>query len=172
MDSPCLSAGGLRFSDHHVPAEGLGRPSEDRSAYRQRTGPQRGCRVPHRPRPGGGGALSTAGSGCPRGLLGEPTFAVPLRRRHRPDPSLPRQPSLRQPVMTQPRQGFTRVRPSHLPLARLGRDGSTGPWTSSACSRPSCYQDACADRGPAWTLAGAIPIATLSERLYASHGAR
>jgi len=33
MDSPCLSAGGLRFLGHPVPAAGLGRPSEDRPAY-------------------------------------------------------------------------------------------------------------------------------------------
>src|SRR5262249_50579314 len=33
MDSPCLSAGGLRFLGHRVPAAGLGLPSEDRRAY-------------------------------------------------------------------------------------------------------------------------------------------
>src|SRR6516164_7036301 len=33
MTSPCLTAGGLRFLGHRVPAAGLGRPSEDRRAY-------------------------------------------------------------------------------------------------------------------------------------------
>src|SRR6516225_5189183 len=33
MNSPCLSAGGIRFLGHPVPAAGLGRPSEDRPAY-------------------------------------------------------------------------------------------------------------------------------------------
>jgi hypothetical protein len=33
MDSPRLSAGGLRLLDLHVPTVDLGRPSEDRRAY-------------------------------------------------------------------------------------------------------------------------------------------
>ena len=33
MDSPCLSAGGICFLGHLVPAADLGRPSEDRPAY-------------------------------------------------------------------------------------------------------------------------------------------
>jgi hypothetical protein len=33
MSSPRLSAGGIRFLDHRVPAEELGLPSEDRQAY-------------------------------------------------------------------------------------------------------------------------------------------
>jgi hypothetical protein len=156
MDSPCLSAGGLRFSDHRMPAEELGRPSEDRSAYRHVAGPQRGYRVPHRWRCGGGRRPLYGGVEVSQQAPGEElAFRVPFARRHRPDPLWPRQPSLRPPVITPPHQGFTHVRLSHLPLARLGRDGSTGPWTLSVCSRPSRYRDACADWGPAWTLAGA-----------------
>jgi hypothetical protein len=63
MTSPCLSAGGLRFLGHLVPAAGLGRPSEDRPAYWLGTRPQRGCRVPHLMRSDGGGRLLYCGAG-------------------------------------------------------------------------------------------------------------
>jgi len=60
MFSPCLSAGGLRFLGLHVPAEGLGLPSEDRQADRRvpdlngiaafRTSENRWVKVPPLPR--------------------------------------------------------------------------------------------------------------------------
>ena len=64
MVSPCLSAGGLRFSGPPVPA-GVFRSPYGLPTARRRT--PSGFRVPHDQRCGWGGCLLYAGARCPHG---------------------------------------------------------------------------------------------------------
>ena len=122
MNSPCLSAGGLRFLGLLVPAVGLGLPSEDRQAcWPVRARPQRGYHVPHQLRRDGRvGASYTARS------LGAPAAC---RRRHALTRRRTRSGSwpshrrvshrLRRPFVTQPQRRFICIHPSRLSLTRL-----------------------------------------------------
>jgi hypothetical protein len=119
MDSPRLSAGGLRFLDLHVPVVELSLPSEDRRAYwtavQTTTGLPRFAPV----RYGRGGCFLYSGvlvslhgtGGCP--CHGRSVKFLLLthhrRRNHR----------FRRPSLTKPHRKFTCVHPSDLPFARL-----------------------------------------------------
>ena len=114
MDSPCLSAGGIRFLNLRVPAGELGRASEDRLAYRvcarTTTGLPRSAPVRH---DRGGCCLY---SGAVVSALEPVRRSSPLLAR-----SSPFQPSYRRPYVTEPHRQFTCVHPSALPLARFAR---------------------------------------------------
>ena len=121
MHSPGLSAGGLRFLGHPVPAAGLGRPSEDRPAYwpggqtasgLPRSAPveMRRERVPPILRDLGAPACHGEDSRpLPGQGRGPGSWSVYRRGSHR----------LRRPFVTQPRRRFIRIHPSRLSLTRF-----------------------------------------------------
>jgi hypothetical protein len=119
MDSPRLSAGGIRFLDLHVPAVEFRLPSEDRRAYWTEVQTTTGLPrlTPVRCDRGGcflysGVLVSLHGTGAapmPRQEQELLSSTQHRRRNHR----------FRRPSLTKPHQKFTRVHPSDLPLARL-----------------------------------------------------
>ena len=114
MDSPRLSAGGIRFLDLHVPAVELRLPSEDRRAYwacaQTTTGLPRFAPV----RYDRGGCFLYSGvvvSAHRTSSEVESTF----------DPLIAVSTILSATLVTEPHRKFTCVHPSDLPLARFAR---------------------------------------------------
>ena len=161
MASPCLTAGGVRFLGHLVPAAAwavlpkIGRPTGAGAR------PQRGCRVPHPERCDGGGRLLYCGAwvSVTRPRAGAGPVARHRRGCHRGggDHSV-----------TQPRRRFTRVRPCRLSLARVHPDGFGLPLGFTRLLSHASLPGACAGREPTGTLIGAVgtqPPTTLQKRL-------
>jgi hypothetical protein len=157
MDSPCLSAGGLRFLGHPVPAAGLSRPSEDRRAYwpagQTASGFPRSAPVETRrgwvpPILRGLGAPACRGEAA---RLDQTEGAVWFLAG-----SSSRQPS----VATTFRNAASTEIHSRSPIPSFPRpvrlDGSGSPWASPACFRTPRYRGACAGREPTWALVGAV----------------
>jgi len=99
MDSPCLSAAGLRFLDHPVPAGGsafLAVGSLRRAVEDGARRPRRDFRVPHVRRCDRGGCLLCAGAEVSAAGPMEPRFVRPRRRCRRRvrRPSPPHKPSI------------------------------------------------------------------------------
>ena len=121
MDSPRLSAGGLRFLDLHVPAVEFRLPSEDRRAYwtcaQTTTGLPRF--VPVRCDRGGcflySGVAGVQMRGQGRRSLMAGVFGSWLLTHYRRKRINHR---FRRSSLTEPQQKFTCVHPSDLPLAR------------------------------------------------------
>ena len=121
MSSPCLSAGGVRFLGHPVPAAGLGRPSEDRPAYwppgqtasgLPRSAPvetRRGWVPPILRDLGAPACRVESGMPLPDQVAGPGAWSVYRRVSRR----------LRRPFVTQPQRRFIGIHPSRLSLARL-----------------------------------------------------
>jgi hypothetical protein len=119
MVSPGLSAGGIRFLGHPVPAADLGRSSEDRSAYWPRgqtaSGLPRSAPVEMRR---GWVPPILRGLGAPacrrwhaltRRRVRSGSWPIHRRISHR----------LRRPFVTQPQRRFIYIHPSRLSLTRL-----------------------------------------------------
>lgn len=137
MDSPRLSAGGVRFLDLHVPAAEFRLPSEDRRAYwtcvQTATGLPRF--VPVRCDRGGCflcsgvAGVQTRGQGQSRVMAGVFGSWLLTHYRRKKEPSIPAifvdeassEVHLRSPVRSS-------LRPVHL-------DGSGTPWALSLCCR-------------------------------------
>jgi hypothetical protein len=79
MDSPCLSASGVRFLSLPVPAEHSAFLAGDLLTH---VSSHRGFRVPHEGDPVGSGALSTPGRGVRGGVKHAPVRMCPARPRH------------------------------------------------------------------------------------------
>ena len=125
MDSPCLSAAGLRFLDHPVPAEGsafLAVGSLRSSSRDDACRPRRDFRVPHDGRCDRGGCLLCAGAEVSAAGPMEPRVVRPRRRCRRRvrRPSPPCQPSITvvRYITTLCIEGSV-VHPSDLRLARI-----------------------------------------------------
>ena len=118
MVSPCLSAGGLRFLGHLVPAAGLGRPSEDRPAYWPGGPDRNGVTTFRTSRDAAGGPPMLRGLGVPACRRWY-AFTRP-RARSGSRPSHRRvSHRLRRPFVTQPQRRFIRIHPSRLSLTRF-----------------------------------------------------
>ena len=79
MDSPCLSASGVRFLSLPVPAEHSAFLAGDLLTH---VSSHRGFRVPHEGDPVGAGALSTPERGVRGGVKHAPVRMCPARPRH------------------------------------------------------------------------------------------
>jgi hypothetical protein len=160
MASRCLSAGGVRFWDPHVPPAEWGRPSEDRRAdwYRRepesdrkgvatfRTEEKRRGWVPSLPR---GRWVSQQEESCLATGVREPVFQTRYRRiNHR----------FRRPHYL---GAFTKVQWFTRP--DFPWPGSSQwfdyPWAFTPCTRRSGYPDPCGAWEPAWTRAGVMALA-------------
>ena len=125
MNSPCLSAAGLRFLDHPVPAGGsafLTVGSLPVANFLVTGRPRRDFRVPHDERCDRGGCLLCAGAEVSAAGPMEPRFVRPRRRCRRRvrRPSPPYQPSVTavRYITTLCVEGSI-VHPSDLRLARI-----------------------------------------------------
>jgi len=115
MTSPCLTAGGLRFLGHRLPAADLGLSSEDGRAYWPRGQTATGLPCSALVRRDGVGCLLYCGA-----LVSAAAAGAACRPLARSSPWLSTI-VFRRPSMTQPQQRFTRVHPSRLSLARFLR---------------------------------------------------
>ncbi len=160
-DCPCLTAGGLRFLGHLVPAAAwaglpkIGRPTGPEAR------PQRGCRVPLPERCDGGGRLLYCGAWVSVSRLWPGAGPVARHRRdcHRGSGDQ---------TVTQPRRRFTGVRPCRLSLARVHPDGFGLPLGFTRLLSHASLPGACAGREPTWTPIGGVgtqPTTTLQKRL-------
>src|SRR6266571_4644022 len=139
MDSPRLSAGGLRFLDLPVPAVGLRLPSEDRRAYW--TGVQTTTGLPRFApvRCGRGGCFLY--SGVLVSLHGTGEYPCHGRSFRAPvcDPASPSKPSVPATYFDEASSEVNLRSPVRPSLRPVRLDGSDAPWASPLCYRMLRY---------------------------------
>jgi hypothetical protein len=143
--SCCLSAAGIRFSGHPVPARELGLPHGRLTGRHNAPGPGRGFRVPHCEIRPGWVPPRPRGRRCSPGQMPCPASAC---RFPAASPFYPAPASHRGATLHEASTEVHAIHPSGLPLAcnpRMGR----GPSGVPLCSAPRRYRQRTTGRGRA-----------------------